>query len=168
MARFDLSAAAAQLAALSPEQCAAVINQMGSGFDSLVRLTYVRASTSEVVAELTAGPEHTQPYGLVHGGVYCAMAESVCSVGAVLTVLPSGRHAVGSENRTRFERPTRRGTTLTVRAVPGPTDDGWHTWHADITGDDGLLRAQSTVIVRALEPGQELAGEVVDVEDPPA
>src|SRR3954452_24191158 len=54
------------------------------GFNQALNLSFVRANENEVVAELTITPEHHQPMGIVHGGVYCAMVETVCSVGGYL------------------------------------------------------------------------------------
>ena len=37
-----------------------------------------------VVATWTAGPQHHQPYGIVHGGVHCSVVETLGSLGGVL------------------------------------------------------------------------------------
>jgi len=159
---MDLMALAKQVAALSPEQRAELIHQMQSGFDAHLGMRFTHVDGSRVVATLDVTDHHLQPYGLVHGGVYCTLAEAVCSVGAVMSILSSGRHAVGAENRTRFKRAARAGTTLTATAVPAEVKEPWHTWQCTIEDATGRICAEGSVIVRALEPGTSLAGQRIE------
>src|SRR5689334_14707814 len=50
-----------------------------------------------------------QPYGLVHGGVYAAMAESLASQATAFAVWDDGNIAVGLSNHTSFMRPVLEG-----------------------------------------------------------
>jgi len=102
------------LATLPPPQRAALLDANRAGFDRALGLRFEVAEDDRVVATLEVRAEHLQPYGLVHGGVYAAMVESVCSVGAALRELPKGRNVVGLENTTRFHRGTRLGAHLRV------------------------------------------------------
>ena len=51
-----------------------------------------------------------QPYGLVHGGVYAALAESLASIATAPAVWDDGNIAVGLSNATNFMRPATEGT----------------------------------------------------------
>jgi len=51
----------------------------------------LHAAADEVVMEYTVGPQHLQPYGIVHGGVHCAAVESTCSLGAGLNAMAGRR-----------------------------------------------------------------------------
>ena len=62
-----------------------------------------------------AGPQHHQPFGIMHGGVYAAIVETFASIGAWLAVHDKGMSAVGVSNTTDFLRPEREGR-MTVRA----------------------------------------------------
>ena len=117
-----------------------------AGLDDHLGLRYLTFSASEVVATLTISSEHHQPYGIVHGGVYRAMAETVASIGAALAVRETapGAGAVGQSNHTDFLRATREGT-LTARATPVHVGRSVQLWQVDITDDEDRLVAQSKV-----------------------
>jgi 1,4-dihydroxy-2-naphthoyl-CoA hydrolase len=87
-----------------------------------------------------------QPAGLVHGGVYASMAESLAVAG---TQAATGRVAVGHSSQTSFLRPITEGT---VHASGHPRHRGRSTWvwEFDVTDDDGRLCAlvRMTVAVR--------------------
>lgn len=161
---MDPAQIASLVATLGPEELAALLTQAGGGFDAHVGLVFTWASPERVVARLTPSAEHTQPYGLVHGGVYCAAAEATCSVGAALSVLPQGRNAVGVENRTRFLRATRPGATLTITATPSQVAGEHHTWVAVVLDGEGRRCAEAEVVVRALDPAARVGGAAVTLE----
>lgn len=111
----------------------------------------VSATRDEVVMEWEVGPQHHQPMGIVHGGVYCAAIESVCSIGATLDATERfGRSAVGLENHTSFIRAVRSGK---LRAVATPITRGSSTqvWEAKVTNDAGELVATGRVRLYCLE-----------------
>lgn len=63
------------------------------------------------------GPQHHQPFGLLHGGVLASVVETFASVGAWLAVRDSGRSAVGVANSTDFLRSTSSGRLDVVAAA---------------------------------------------------
>jgi len=152
---------AAVLAPLSPEERAALINQTLFGFDALVGMRFVSIAEDRLEATLAADERHIQPYGLVHGGVYAALVESACSVGAAMAVMAAGKNAVGLENTTRFKKGCRSGATLTVVAVPAGGAEGYPVWSASITDEGGEVCAEGRVTLRVLDTGKAIAGEAV-------
>ena len=128
---------------MTPEEMAV---KQRSPFDKLIDLKVIEASAHRVVARLEVDPDkHTQPYGIVHGGVYCAMAETAASIGAALALHDDGDSgAVGQSNHTDFLRATRSGT-LTAVAVPSHVGRSVQLWQVGITDGDGHLVAQSKV-----------------------
>jgi len=62
----------------------AMLNAGRGGFEVALGLTFTRASPDEVACEVPVRPHTLQPYGLVHGGVYAAIVETLASVGAAL------------------------------------------------------------------------------------
>ena len=161
---MDPQAIARLVLPLPPDQRAALINQGNFGLDALLGVTFDHVDPARVVARLTATDAHVQPYGIVHGGVYCALGETTCSIGAALSVLAEGHNAVGVANTTRFLRGCRPGATLTVDARP--VDDpslpaNRRLWEARITDADGALCAVSRVTTAVLAPGARIAGEGV-------
>ena len=87
---------------------------------------------------------HKQPYGLVHGGVYAAMAESLASQATASSVYENGEIAVGLSNHTSFMRPVLDGFVhASARAVHRGRST-W-VWEVELTDDDGRLCALSRV-----------------------
>jgi 1,4-dihydroxy-2-naphthoyl-CoA hydrolase len=94
-----------------------------------------------------------QPMGLVHGGAYAALAESMVSLTTHLAVEGDGNFAVGQSNHTTFLRPVTSGY---VTAAGRPLHRGrtsW-VWDVDFTDEDGRLCATTrvTLAVRPVRP----------------
>ena len=70
------------------------------------------AAPERVVATMPVAG-NTQPYGLLHGGASCVLAETVGSVGAVLHAGP-GTRAVGIEINATHHRSARSGLVTAV------------------------------------------------------
>ena len=93
-----------------------------AGFDGLLGLDFLEITPELVRGRLTVRPELLQPVGLVHGGVYAAIAESLASRGTAAGVLRDGGYTVGLANHTSFLRPVAEGTIEAVgRPVPQMT-----------------------------------------------
>jgi uncharacterized protein (TIGR00369 family) len=141
-------------------ETAAKLNAIMGGWARAMRLELVSASADEVVADLVVGPEHLQAYGIVHGGVYSGVIETVVSVGAALHALTSGRSVVGLENHTSFLHAVREGS---LRAVARPLSRGSRSqvWEATITTGEGQIAATGRVRLLCLEPGSAVAGQTI-------
>lgn len=143
---------------------AAALNARSSGsWSAAMGIHFLHATADEVVAELTIGPEHRQPYGIVHGGVHSGLIETIASVGAALAALPRGQSVVGLENHTSFLIAVREGK---LRATARPLVRGRRTqvWEATVADSAGRTVASGRVRFLALEPGATLAGENVEVK----
>ncbi|MFP4311864.1 MAG: PaaI family thioesterase [Nitriliruptoraceae bacterium] len=115
-------------------------------------LRWDRLSLAEVAGHLDVDERHRQPYGIVHGGVWCAVVESLASVAAALQVAGSGRVVVGVSNSTDFLRSHRQGR---VEAVATPVHVGrsqqvWQVWLT--RHDDGRAIARGQVRLANIEP----------------
>jgi uncharacterized protein (TIGR00369 family) len=119
------------------------------GFDRLYGLRLLAVSDSEVRAEVTVREELKQPAGLVHGGVYAAMAESMASIATALAVMKRGEMAMGLSNNTSFLRPVTEGT---VHATATRLHRGRTTWVWDVRFSDDADRTcavtRMTIAVR--------------------
>jgi 1,4-dihydroxy-2-naphthoyl-CoA hydrolase len=119
------------------------------GFDRLYGLEIVSIDDEEVRARVAVRDELLQPAGLVHGGVFASMAESMASMATWLAVHEEGKSAMGQSNQTSFLRPLLSGT---IHATARRRHRGRTTWvwEVDITDDDGRLCAlvRMTVAVR--------------------
>jgi len=140
-----------------------VMNSVGGGWQKANGLRIVRAVSGEVIGELEIGPQHHQSYGIVHGGVHCAVIETLASMGAAIDAAAQGKAVVGLENHTSFIRAVRSGT---LRGVARPVTRGRrsHVWEASIHDDQGRLVATGRVRLLVLEPEADLAGQRVEVK----
>jgi uncharacterized protein (TIGR00369 family) len=120
------------------------------GFDGLYGLEVLEHSDELVRAQVPVRDEIKQPMGLVHGGVYASIAESITSLATAVSVMADGKTAVGLSNQTSFVRPITQGT---VHAVARRRHRGRTTWlwDVEISDDAGRLCALSrmTIAVRA-------------------
>nr|WP_262401983.1 hotdog fold thioesterase [Actinomadura sp. CNU-125] len=84
-------------------------------------IEYVEATAERVVARMPV-KGNTQPYGLLHGGASCVLAESIGSVGSAIHAGP-GRIAVGIEINATHHRSATEGhvTGVATRAHGGRT-----------------------------------------------
>ena|SRR6478672_2786034 len=139
------------------EDFAESLNAASSGWNAAMGLRFVRATGSEIVAEVTIGPQHLQPHGIVHGGVYCGIIEAIASTGAALFARGNGASVVGLENHTSFLHAVREGT---LQAVAKPLTRGRRTqvWEGTLTDSDGRIAATGRVRLLCLEAGAVVAG----------
>lgn len=110
-----------------------------TGFDP------VEMTGSRVTGRAELGPDQHTPWGVVHGGVYCAIIESAASIGASAAVLDRGQFAVGVNNNTDFVRPVSAGA---VDVVAEPIQQGrtLQLWQVVLTrAEDGKLVARGQV-----------------------
>jgi uncharacterized protein (TIGR00369 family) len=124
------------------------------GFNGLYGLEVTEHGDGVVRARVAVGEQHKQPAGLVHGGVFAAMAEAAASLGTYLAVHDQGRVAMGQANHTSFLRPVVAGH---VHALARARHRGRTTWVWDVefSDDDERLCALSrvTIAVRDAPPG---------------
>jgi uncharacterized protein (TIGR00369 family) len=145
-----------------PDDVLNEINKRLGGYNTAMALRFVRATLNELVAELEVTERHRQPYGLVHGGVYTGMIETVCSVGAALNVLAEGKSTVGLDNATSFLRVVRSGV-LRCTARPLVRGRRTHVWEGEIHDDRDRLVATGRVRILVLETGAEADGVEVGI-----
>jgi 1,4-dihydroxy-2-naphthoyl-CoA hydrolase len=119
------------------------------GFDGLIGLEVPSISDEEVTARVVVRDELKQPAGLVHGGVFASIAESITSMATFLAVQAEGRSAQGLSNQTSFLRPILEGT---IHAVARRRHRGRTTWvwEVEISDDQRRLCAlvRMTIAVR--------------------
>lgn len=92
-----------------------------------------------------------QPMGIVHGGAYAAMAETLASVATYIAVQAEGNIAVGQSNHTSFLRPVAEGFVHGEARRRHRGQTSW-VWEIDFTDDAGKLCALSRVTL-AVRPG---------------
>ncbi len=119
------------------------------GFDSLYGLEILDMGEEVAHARVRVRDDLKQPMGLVHGGVYAAIAESLASIATAVAVGRDGKFATGLSNQTSFLRPITEGTihATAVRKHRGRTT--W-VWEVEMTDDQDRLcvLTRMTIAVR--------------------
>jgi 1,4-dihydroxy-2-naphthoyl-CoA hydrolase len=94
-----------------------------------------------------------QPLGLLHGGIYSAVAETVASVATVRAVWRDGRIGSGLSNTASFLRPITAGT-VSVSARRRHHDDREWLWSHEFHDDQNRLCALVDVTI-AVRPAPD-------------
>lgn len=90
-----------------------------------------------------------QPLGIVHGGAYAALAESLCSRATFEAVRP-GMMALGQANDSIFMRPVSSGVIHAHARALHRGRTSW-VWDVRMTDDEGRLCATSRLITAVRE-----------------
>jgi 1,4-dihydroxy-2-naphthoyl-CoA hydrolase len=121
------------------------MDDLGKGFDTELGLKYIEVTPDGGSAALVITDKLLQPWGIVHGGVYCSIIESLASVsGAVWLSENGGGTVVGVNNNTDFLRAITSGA---VTAVSTPIHRGrrQQLWLITITDDNDRIVARGQV-----------------------
>jgi len=121
------------------------------GFDGLYGLELTEVTDDRVSGRVAVRAELKQPYGLVHGGVYASIAESLASLGTGVVVGRSGKVAMGLSNQTSFLRPITEGTIHGVAIRRHAGRSTW-VWEVEMSDDQGRLCVLSRMTVAVRDP----------------
>jgi 1,4-dihydroxy-2-naphthoyl-CoA hydrolase len=121
------------------------------GLEGLLGLTFDEVGADRVVIRWTVRPELHQPFGIQHGGVYCAVVETAASVGGSIWLGGRGR-VVGVSNQTDFLRAVRDGE-LTAVGTPVHRGRSQQLWQVEITDRDGRLVSRGQVRLQNISAG---------------
>jgi 1,4-dihydroxy-2-naphthoyl-CoA hydrolase len=131
------------------------LNEAVTGFDRLYGLRFLAFNDSEVHAQVQVRDEIKQPMGLVHGGMYASIAESMSSLATAAAVIEEGMMSMGMSNNTSFLRPITEGA---VHAHATRLHRGRTTWVWDVRFSDDAGRicavTRMTIAVRPV-PSKE-------------
>jgi len=129
------------------------------GLDGLLGVEHVEVTADKVVVRFTITDQHLQPFGIPHGGIYCAVHESTASMAGQVWLGTKGV-VVGTNNSTDFLRQAKNGDTISVTATPIHRGRTQQLWHVDSVNQDGRLIAQGQVRLANLD--QEIPAEVIE------
>jgi 1,4-dihydroxy-2-naphthoyl-CoA hydrolase len=122
-----------------------------SPFDDELGLKFTELSPDGARAQLEVKPKLLQPMGLVHGGVYCSMIESMASVAAFTWLATNGGgNVVGVNNNTDFLRSINAGMVYGI-AEPIHRGRRQQLWLVTITDDNDRVVARGQVRLQNLE-----------------
>lgn len=120
------------------------------GLTELLGIEHLDPGEADALARLEVTDRIRQPFGLVHGGVYPLLAETISSRATGEAVLPDGMAPLGQSNSATFLRPIAAGhVTATGRAIHrGRTS--W-VWDVECSDDEGRIAAVVRCVI-AIRP----------------
>ncbi|WP_017615895.1 PaaI family thioesterase [Nocardiopsis salina] len=121
----------------NPEDMRSLIDSgaLTGGLGETMGIEVSEASAERVVGTMPV-EGNRQPYGLLHGGASCVLAESLGSIGSMVHAQQFGRIAVGIEINATHHRSATRGHVTGV-ATPVHLGRTLATWEITITDDEG-------------------------------
>jgi 1,4-dihydroxy-2-naphthoyl-CoA hydrolase len=125
-----------------------------SRYDELIGTEWLSDDPEDARVRLPVREDLLQPVGLVHGGVFSSLVESVCSRSTALTVLDQGMAAMGQSIHVTFMRPITEGTIEVSARARHRGRTTW-IWDAEVTDGEGRLcaLARMTIAVRPIPGG---------------
>jgi 1,4-dihydroxy-2-naphthoyl-CoA hydrolase len=124
-----------------------------SGFAEEIGVEWVNLDPDDAQARIAVEPRHLQPHGIVHGGVFASLAESLTSMATYGAVREEGMVAIGQANDTTFLRPIADGY---INASARQRHRGRTTWvwDVEISDDEGRACALARVTI-AVRPRRD-------------
>lgn len=106
---------------------------------------FVREGDEVARASMPVTDRIKQPFGIVHGGAYASLAESLASRATYEAVGPESI-AMGQSNDSTFLRPVREGSLHAVGRARHRGRTTW-VWDVEIADDEGRVCALSRLII---------------------
>ena len=118
-------------------------------FADLLGVDIVEAGPTRVLGRLTVREDLCTAGGILHGGVYMSLADTVGAVGAFLN-LPEGARTTTIESKTNFLGAVAVGAVITAEATPvhvGRRSTVWQTRIVDASGRLAALVTQTQMTI---------------------
>jgi 1,4-dihydroxy-2-naphthoyl-CoA hydrolase len=119
------------------------------GFVEHIGIEWQELDPDGAQARIKVEPHHLQPFGVVHGGVYSALGEAICSGSTYEALRDQDIVPLGQSNSTTFLRPIADGHVNALARVRQRGRTTW-VWDVEMTDDDGRVCAlcRMTIAVR--------------------
>jgi 1,4-dihydroxy-2-naphthoyl-CoA hydrolase len=115
-------------------------------FEGWLDLEWLELDRESAHVRLKVRENMRQPLGLLHGGIYSAVAETVASVATVAAVWDDGYIGSGLNNYASFLRPVTGGTLDVFAKLRGHDDREW-TWGHEFRDEQDRLCALVDVTI---------------------
>lgn len=119
-----------------------------SGLDEVLGVEWEEITPDRVIGTWTVGDQHLQPYGIVHGGTYCAVHESAASIAGFTWFKGT---VVGVNNNTDFLKMAGPGDEMRTVATPVHRGRKQQLWRLETAKADGTIVAIGQVRLQNLE-----------------
>lgn len=112
-------------------------------------IEFCHQDSHSLTAKLTLDQRTCQPFGLLHGGISAALAETVGSAASMLCC-EENQIAVGSELSISHLKAIKQGEVL-GKATPLHLGSSSHVWQIDIIDEQQRLCAAARLTMRVLD-----------------
>ncbi len=125
--------------------------RLGKGtMGEYIGIEFTEVGENYIKATMPVDHRTIQPYGLLHGGASCVLAETVGSIASALVLDQSLFICVGLEINANHIRSARKGL-VTARVSPLHLGKTTHVWDIRITDEKEQLVCISRLTVAVLE-----------------
>ncbi len=134
------------------------INNMGKGtMGEMLGIEFTGIAKDKLTATMPVDHRTVQPYGILHGGASVALAETLGSVAAHLSVDSSKYLTVGLEINANHIRSVRCGF-VTGTATPIHVGRSTHVWGINIVNEEGKLVCTSRITMAIIAKKENAGG----------
>jgi 1,4-dihydroxy-2-naphthoyl-CoA hydrolase len=115
-------------------------------FEGFLGLEWIELTGDSARVRFAARESLKQPLGVLHGGIFSAVAETVASVATVSAVWRDGLTGSGLSNSASFLRPVASGSVHVTARLRGHDEREW-IWSHEFRDDDDRLCALVDVTI---------------------
>lgn len=127
------------------------VNSMSQGcMVEHLGIKFIEVGDDYIIATMPVDERTKQPMGLLHGGASVALAETMGSVGATLTIDLNKQYAVGVEINANHIKSAKSGL-VTGTAKPLHIGRGTQVWSIEIENEQEQLVAVSRITMAILD-----------------
>ncbi|WP_430609943.1 PaaI family thioesterase [Enterococcus sp. DIV0876] len=116
------------------------------------------ATAAQVRLRMNIGPQHKQPFGIVHGGINGVLIETACSIGANQALAADEAFAAGIDLQVNHLHAVQDGV-LIVEAIPDKIGHRIQTWQATIWQENGPKTAVGRCTLTTLKQKKQAANQ---------
>jgi uncharacterized protein (TIGR00369 family) len=127
-----------------------LINMGPNTMVSLLGIEFVEVGDDFLKARMPVDARTHQPYGIMHGGASCTLAETVGSVAAIFCIDPSTQFSVGVEINTSHIKSIKSGWVYGT-AKPFHLGKSTQVWEIKIENQEGELISVSRLRIAILD-----------------
>ncbi|MEI2737422.1 MAG: hotdog fold thioesterase [Chitinophagaceae bacterium] len=125
--------------------------QTGKGtMDEYLGIEWVEIGDNFLKAKMPVDHRTKQPYGLLHGGASCVLAESIGSVASAMVIDPARFQCVGLEINANHVHSATSGFVTAV-ATPLHLGKATHVWDIKIYNENDKMVCVSRLTVAIIE-----------------
>ncbi|RYF89867.1 MAG: hotdog fold thioesterase [Chitinophagaceae bacterium] len=117
---------------------------------SYLGMEWVTVGSNFLTMRMPVDARTRQPYGLLHGGASCALAETIGSIASHLVIDPQKYLCVGLEINANHVRGAKQGW-VTAMCTPLHLGNSTHVWDIKITDEADKLVCISRLTVAILQ-----------------